>query len=97
MTPKEWANKLKLKHVDIHVSALGHPNEGASIPGWQVANGEEIIMAAVAEERERCAVLAAKGKITSGIHVGPLFNAGWDEACQQIAKWIRKSDERTRA
>jgi hypothetical protein len=44
---------------------------------------------AIKEERERCAAYVEKNVITSGIHIGPLFNAGWAECCARTAEGLR--------
>lgn len=46
---------------------------------------------AVQEERERCAKLAQNWKVIGGETPGPMWEAGWNEACAKIAASIRAS------
>ena len=57
MTPKEWAAALEIAPVEIQVSD-GAKTATSTITGWRIKNGEEVIAAAITEERERCAKIA---------------------------------------
>jgi hypothetical protein len=42
---------------------------------------------------ENCSQIAEGGRIISGDTPGPLYDAGWNAACAQVAKWIRETQE----
>jgi len=89
MTPKEWAAALEIAPVEIQVSD-GAKTATSAITGWRIKNGEEVIAAAITEERERCA------KIAEAHHEGrcPAKDGCscicWGEYAE-IAKEIRRS------
>lgn len=81
-----WLSPEKLKFINENPAVLNLLYDLGLLP-------EEIgarVRAYVEEERERCAVRAANGKIIGGETPGPMWEAGWNGACAQVSTWIRE-------